>query len=623
MPSLKSQTNLRLLPVCLLLAINTGLVTKLSAQQPITTAVSNNSAVSSPAQNTYNDELITINIHEAEIISVIQWMAEKTHKKILINPSVKGKVSILANVPMSIDDAYLVFLTMLDVYGFTSTEYNDVVSITTKNDSYRTASHIIKNFNKPLGNQQALFVYETQAIDANKLLPTIKPLVANTGYINVLANSNKLLIADAYDNIKRLASLIKQLDQIDNIQIQTIKLEYASANTVAAVINSLLSSDNNLSFTMTSDERSNSVLMSGDKITEKKVKQLIQHLDRPISTTDNTRVIFLRYSEATEILPILQSMSKAIQQENKNQDIVQQAINIEASSHSNALVITAPPDILQTMEKVIAQIDIRRAQVLVETIIVEINEDLARQLGVEWNTSFNAQTGTEGATQFGLRQTGTLAVENILSAGLSLGYYSGGSLRGLINALATEVGANILSTPSLMTLDNQEAEILVGSNVPIITGQSLTNNSENPFTTIERQDIGISLKVTPQINDKNSVTLDILQELETLSDSTTSSTDLVTNKRSIKTKVLVENNKILVLGGLISDEEREKVSKVPFLGDIPLLGKLFQSSSKTKVKRNLMVFIHPIIISNDEDGTTLSSAKYQKLKTLKKQFSNP
>ncbi|MGK0442114.1 MAG: general secretion pathway protein D [Pseudohongiellaceae bacterium] len=569
-----------------------------------------------------SNELITINMHEAEIVSVIQWIAEQTNKKIIIDPRVKGKVSILANVPMTVDNAYQVFLAMLDVYGYASIETGDILRIVPSAAAKTSPASIINNFNDERGSSQALYVYQIQNSDPQKILTAIKPLVGTHGYANHITNTNKIIIADAYSNIKRLASLINQIDQAEDLSIKTLALEHASATTVAAVINSLLENNGSKTFTIASDERSNSLLMTGDIMIEKRVKQLISQLDRPITNTDNTKVIYLHYIDADELLPILKNMGDTIKQENKYYNVEQQAISIAASKSANALVVTAPPDILYAMEKVIAQIDIRRAQVLVEAIIVEVSEELAQSLGVEWNTSFSASTGVEAATNFGLRQNNANAVESILSSGLALGYYSSGSLRALVNALATEIDANILSTPSLMTLDNQEAEILVGSNVPFITGQTLNNSTSNnePFTTISRVDIGLTLRVTPQINDKDSVTLDIVQELETISDSVTGAQDLVTNKRSIKTKVLVKNDNILVLGGLITDEETELVNKVPLLGDIPLLGELFKTTTTKKSKRNLMVFIHPKIITDTVSGETLSSGKYQQMQELRESY---
>ena len=470
------------------------------------------------------------------------------------------------------------------------------------------------------GSQQALYVYESHGGDLQKLSAAIRPLVGNAGHITPIPDTNKLIIADAYDNIKRLVQLISQIDTQDNITIKSIALQHASASTVAAVINSLLEKQNQQTFTIASDERSNSLLMTGDAVIERRVRQLVSQLDRPIINTDTTKVIYLHYTDAAELLPILTSMASSIKEENKNHKIQQQAVSVSASDSTNALIITAPPDILYAMEKVVDQLDIKRAQVLVEAIIVEVSEELAQTIGVEWNTSFSAGTGTEAATNFGLRSATN---ENaLISAGLSLGYYSNGSLRALINALATNVDANILSTPSLLTLDNQEAEILVGSNVPFITGQTRGSNNENsdPFTTIEREDIGLTLKVKPQINNSDDITLEIIQELETITDSVDAASDIVTNKRSIKTKVLVKNENILVLGGLITDEDREVVNKVPLLGDVPLLGSLFRSTTTRTSQRNLMIFIHPKIMANEADLELLSSQKYQDLQKLRAQY---
>lgn len=579
-----------------------------------------------PAQ----DDLLSINMRNADISSVIQWIAEQTNKKIVVDPRVQGKVTVLANQPMTADHAYEVFLAMLDVYGYAAAESGGILRIFPAVMVKSSPGRLVNDFSKLGSAEHILYVFKANNVSVTELAKTLKPLVPATGFMSAHAQSNSLIIADESANVKRLVTMMGQIDTAGSIDIEVLKLNHASAKNVAGVVDSLLDADDKKTFAITADERSNSVLMSGDTVTKRRVTVLIQQLDKPISASGNTRVVYLHYLDAKEVLPILKGMSESILKSTK-QDTNNTSINIEASESANALVMTAPPDMLDAMEKVIKKIDIRRAQVLLEAIIVEVNKDFTQSLGVEWNTSLSSQDGVETITNFGLKGVNTSdGTVSFVGSGLSLGFFHNGSLRALAQALASETDANILSTPSILTLDNQEAEILVGSNVPFLSGQSQGtpgtdddgNSFQDPFTTIERHDIGVTLRITPQINEGDSVTLDVLQEIESITESTLVSSDIVTNKRSIKTKVLVEDETILVLGGLISDETREIVKKVPVLGDLPLVGTLFQSTTDTKAKKNLMVFIHPVIIKQHETAHSMSKKNYEYMQSVKEKYNS-
>jgi len=310
-----------------------------------------------------------------------------------------------------------------------------------------------------------------------------------------------------------------------------------------------------------------------------------------------------------------------VQKNRKDQGSADSQVSIQANESLNALVITAPPSVLKTIKAVIAKLDKRRAQVLVEALIVEVNEDLGNNFGIEWRTN-NGDGGFAGFRSFqdlAPLSSGTDGGIN-LGSGLSLGYFKTGNLRAIINALATQSNANVLSTPTIMALDNEEASILVGENVPFITGSEARDN-DDPFQTIERKDVGISLKIKPRVNNDNSVTLDIEQSVESISKSDAVASDIITNKREIKTRVLIENNEILVLGGLIRDELQETESKVPLLGDLPGIGRLFKSTSTTTVKRNLMVFIHPTILRDSQSGSAASRDRYDNIQGMQDSFS--
>ncbi|WP_235015463.1 type II secretion system secretin GspD [Oceanicoccus sp. KOV_DT_Chl] len=570
--------------------------------------------------NTSSDELLTINMRDADIGAVIQWMAEQTNKKIVVDPRVKGKVTVLANKPMSAEQAYQVFLAMLDVYGYAAAENGGILRIYPAALSRISPGDLVKDINSLSGSEQALYVFRAENVSASRLVELLKPLLPNSAYLAAYPQTNSLIIADEALSIKRLVALIQRIDASGDFDIEVIKLEHAAADTVAGLVLSLTTDDNAPPFSIASDDRSNSLLMSGDPATRQRVKQLIKQLDKPIHGSGNTRVVYLHYLDAAELLPILRGMSTAIQKDEKIED--GSTISIEASESANALIMTAPPSMLDAMADVITQVDIRRAQVLVEAIIVEVSKDFSETFGVEWSTSLNNKNGVEAITNFGLGSA-IADEDSILAAGLSLGFYRNGSIRALIQAFANESDTNILSTPSILTLDNQEAEILVGSNVPFITGQSTGSSStSDPFTTIERQDIGLTLKITPQINQGDSITLDVLQEIETLSQSSSIASDIVTNKRSIKTKVLVEDETILVLGGLVSDEVQELVRKVPLLGDIPLLGKLFSNTTNQIVKKNLMVFIHPVIVDSEQVANDVSNKRYHLMQELQKKYNS-
>jgi general secretion pathway protein D len=577
------------------------------------------------ADEVAHDERLSINMHDADITAVIQWVAEQTNKKIVIDPRVKGKVTVLANQPMTADEAYQVFLSVLDVYGYAAAENGGILRIFPAAMASSSPSKLIRDFEKLGGSEQVVYIFKANQVSASRLADLLKPLLPSSGYISAHPDSNTLLIADESANVKRLVAMISQLDESGDLDIEVVKLQHASADDVASLVTSLLQQQGTTLFSIASDQRSNSVLMTGDPAMRQRVRRLIAQLDQAITGTGNTRVVYLHYLDAEELLPILRGMSTAIQQDSKQVESAEQSISIEASESANALIMTASPAILDALEDVIAQVDIRRAQVLVEAIIVEVSKDFSQTLGVEWNTNFSATDGTEAITNFGLKNVAQNAIENsdisLLGAGLNLGFYRNGSLRTLAQAIANEKDANILSTPSILTLDNQEAEIIVGSNVPFITGQSTGSSStSDPFTTIERQDIGLTLKITPQINQGDAITLDVLQEIETISESTQVANDIVTDKRSIKTKVLVEDESILVLGGLISDDTQELVKKVPFLGDMPLIGGLFRTTTDQTLKRNLMVFIHPVIIDNEDVSQQVTAKNYQLMKELQKKY---
>jgi general secretion pathway protein D len=385
---------------------------------------------------------------------------------------------------------------------------------------------------------------------------------------------------------------------------------------------------------LSADERTNSVLLSGDKPTRLRLRTLIAHLDTPIEATGNTHVVYLRYAKAKELASVLtgvaeQATGLAAPRPGTPGGAAaggRTDVNIQADERSNALVITGQLDVVESIKGVIRQLDIRRAQVLVEAIIAEVSPSRAAELGIQWQTDLGISTGafgrfsTPSGSRLGSINEGEKPVES-LRGGLALGYLEGGSLRVLLRAIAEDKSSNVLSTPNLVTMDNEEAEIIVGQNVPFVTGQytSAATTPDNPFQTIQRQDVGIILKVKPQINEGDAVRLDIKQEVSSVIPGTTGS-NLSTNKRSIDTKVMVDDGQVLVLGGLIEDKLSENIAKVPLLGDVPVLGALFRSRQLTSDKINLMVFLKPTILRTPADGTLVSSAKYSLLRAQQQAY---
>lgn len=579
-------------------------------------------------------EQVTLNMRDADIRAVIQWIAEQTHKQIVIDPRVQGRVSVLADQPMSIPQAYQVFLALLDVHGFSASDTNGVLRIYPSALAKTSPKEVVDDFGNLSARGQVMHVTAVKNVSASSLAELIKPLLSLSGYISPLPETNSLLIADDGDNVKRLVELVRRMDRSGSLDITVVKLRHAGAREAAQVLSSLVkpsagnapaTGGSEAPLSVAADERSNSVLLAGDPGNRQRAAQLLQQLDQPISSTSNTRVVYLHYLSAEEIVPALKSITTTEQKEAKEQTTRQAAVTIEPNKSTNALVLSGPPDLLDNMEAVIAKLDIRRSQVLVEAVIVEVNQQLAGQLGVQWNTDFKSD-GVQAATNFGLATTDSSGALTSISSGLTLGYYKNGSLRALLNALASSSDANVLSTPSVMTLDNQEAQIVVGSNIPIVTGQATgaTSSTSEPFTTIERKDIGVILKITPQINVGNAVTLEIMQEVQTIANTVNSNlsaaADIVTNKRSITTKVLVQDDTTVVLGGLIQDQQQQTVDKVPILGDMPLVGRLFRSTNTTTTKQNLLVFIHPVIVASEEVADNVSRDSYEKMRVHQRRY---
>lgn len=564
------------------------------------------------------NEAVTLNMRDADIRAVVHWLANLTGKKFTIDPRVKGNLSIYARDPLTADNAYAVVVEAMRVYGFATVESDGIVRIVPDIRAKTLPIELNQVLEASNDNQLVTHVLTLTNLPASELVMQLKPLVPPSGHL-VAVSPQTLLMIDDKSNVKRLARLAGYIDQQGTLDFEVIALQYAAAESIKKTLLGLSPEPGN-SHAIATDERSNSVLLSGNASRRRQWRQMIQSLDRPQSVNATTQVFYLHYLSASELLPVLRGLALGLKNSTDG-NATSGEISIEALEAANAIVVNGPKAHLEEIASVIRQTDYRRAQVLVDAIIVEVSDDFARQIGVQWKTAFTAD-GAVAASNFGLAQLDQ-AGKSLLGQGLSLGFLKGGDLRILLQAVANDVDANILSRPSIVTLDNEPAEILVGQNIPLITGQSTgpASSTENPFTTVERKDIGITLKVTPQINEGSAITLDVLQEVENVVPSaSTLAQDIVTNKRSVKTKVLVEDQEILVLGGLIDSADQESVRKVPLLGDIPLLGALFRTKKVERLRRNLMVFIRPSILEDAASGVEISRQRYQTIRGAQQSF---
>ena len=585
---------------------------------------------------------VTLNLKDADIRSFIETVAEATGRNFIVDPRVKAKVTVVSARAMNREEVYQVFLSVLQVHGYAAVQVGEIIKILPDVNAKQGPVITGGESTQATGDELVTRVVPIKNVPAAQMVPILRPLVPQQGHLAAYPNSNVLVVSDRAANIQRLISIINRIDRPDSQEIEIVPLQHASAAEVVRIINSMNRQDAQGQVpggtTLAADERSNSVLLSGDSAARLRIRGIIAHLDTPLEGGGNSQVVFLKYAKASELAPILLGVTQfeAEGQQNNASGTAtganNQGVDIQADETTNALIITAAPAKFESLRRIISQLDIRRAQVLVEAIIAEVSTGLSKELGVQFAyVPTERSSGTTPAVGelftnsqadlAGLIAGGTDAALSTITSGFFVGAakLSGKDrFAALLRALEGDSATNILSTPQLMTLDNEQAEIVVAQNVPFITGQftntgSGTDSAVNPFQTIERQDVGITLRITPQINEGDSVILEVESESSSLSPSPVAS-DLITNKRSINTSVLAKDQQTIVLGGLIEDAYTDDVQKVPLLGDIPLLGHLFRSTSTTKDKQNLMVFIHPVIVRDAETGAYATNAKYSYLK---------
>lgn len=567
-------------------------------------------------------EQITLALENADIRELIRWAAEHINKNIILHPEIRGQVTVISGSPLNRQQAYEVFLSTLQAYGYAVIDKGDVLQIVPVEVANQNSAPL-QSGKSHFDEDVVVRIVKVKNIAAAQLGNLLKPMLPNSALLTPFPESNLLLISARSQQIERLLPIIKRLDQDSGIEIEILTLEYARAKDVSQIINGVLGKNSAQpgplqNFNLAVDERTNALLMSGESETRARIKDLIEKLDKPKNSYGNTQVINIRFAAAESLIPILQGISSTFQKSD-GQSSVGIETKIDASKENNALVITAPPQLMENLKATIRQLDVRRPQVIVEAVIVEVNDEVANDLGIQWSTSVPGDRGIfAGASTL---PDGILTpAPPGLGQGLTLGFYRAGDLRGLIRALKSDTSANLLSTPTIVALDNEQAQILVGSNVPFVTGQSTGSSSstQNPFQTIERKDIGVTLKVRPRINDDSSITMDVEQTVESIAPSTAKAADIVTNKRNVTTRVVIENDQVLVLGGLIQNDITDQKAKIPALGDFPLIGRLFRSTNTQVTKKNLMVFIHPRILASNADGTFISTQRYNELRRLQR-----
>lgn len=579
----------------------------------------------------------TINLRDSDIRTFIDQVSQLTGQTFIVDPRVKGQVSVVSSASLSLAEVYQLFLSVMATHGFSVLTQGGVARVVPNAEAKTEAG------GGPTGGDlMETRVIQVQHSSASELIPLVRPLVPQYGHLAAVPSANALIISDRSANIARIEELVRQLDRTRSNDYSVVNLQYGWAVDIAEVLRNTLASGEGADTAGTqiiADSRTNRLIFTGPAQARQKLASLAQTLDTPSTRSANTRVIRLRHNDAKSLAETLGDISEnLVGSEGGGEAAASRSRNllIRADESLNALVMLAEPELIGTLESIVRQLDIPRAQVLVEAAIVEVSGDITDALGVQWAIDARGSTGGAGGVSFGntglsvgsvLNSIRDNEVPNNLPDGAIIGIGTR-SFGALITALSANSKSNLLSTPSLLTLDNQPAEILVGQNVPFQTGAYTTDaaGANNPFTTIERQDIGVTLKVVPHINEGATLRLEIEQEISSIAPSATLSAqavDLVTNKRSIKSTILAEDGQVIVLGGLIQDDVTRTDSRVPLLGSIPVLGALFRSTQETHVKRNLMVFLRPTVVRDRAGLAALAGKKYSDIRVIETGSGSP
>ncbi len=624
-------------------------------------------APAAPQPKAQEGATITPNYKDADLSQIIQAVSEVTGKNFIVDPRVNAKVTMLSSTPMSPAAFYEAFLAVLQVYGYVAVPAGKVIKIVPNTELRQLPANDLPNNVSSTSDEIVTQIVTLKNVNAAQLVPMLRPLVPTYGHLAAYPGGNMLIISDRASNVSRMIHIIERMDEAGDEPIEVIPLHNAGAADVVKTVNSINSgagAEGGVLAKVVADDRTNSILLTGERAARLRLKALILNMDTPMASGGDVQVRYLRYADAEKIAEKLKGQATASAKAQGGPPAanpaaggggsnVDASVTIWADVATNALIITAPPKIMKSLMGVIDKLDIRRAQVQVEAIIVEVDVNKSSNLGVQWllfgqgSTTVPAGvinlpgTGTSivdlaaaalGFTQ-GTATTTTEAVPGIattptissstVGTGATIGVgriaNSGVSFAALIQALRSDGSSNIISTPSLITMNNEEAEVKVTQEIPLITGSfssttASVSGTTSPFQTIQREEVGTILKVTPHINEGNSVQLKIEQEDSSPGAKLTDSADISTNKRSIKTTVLIEDGGIIVLGGLMSDTVTESEDRVPGLGAIPIIGNLFKSRSGSRQKKNLVVFIRPRIMRDADSTESTSEAAYNEMR---------
>lgn len=629
------------------------------------------------------------NLKDVDIRSVILQVAQETGKNFILDPRVKGKVTLISHTPLSTDELYQAFLTLLQVHGYSVVTSGGVIKIIPSTDAKTSATRVIDN-NKLISDENVVRVIHVDYVPVKNLLTTLKPLVARDSYISAYDPTNDLIVADSAANVRRILEIVDRLDKPTETGTEIIRLHHGYAPDIVKTLNELSKTTRRTTASspeddvnIAADERTNSVLISGGKNQRLHLRALVSELDIEGESGYNTQVIFLKYMRAADMAPIIANIIGAYEaeqssgtsrQSNQTQPFTtnnqtsgssaqrpplslttpsasagrssllgrfNQSSNFELPDENraksgvvgpgvqweestNSIIVKAPPGLLSTISRIIKKLDVRRPQVLVEAIVAEVDENRFREFGIELNTggsiplrtSFPSTTGSN-ITAGNLASIGNDGIVDI-GSGLTLGFINAGNLRAIVRALAGDSTSNIMATPNIVTLDNETASIKVGQLVPFSTG---VNNNEvvggTPTTFFDREEVGLSLTIRPQITKSGSVKLyiqNIISAIVPGSQNNNAGNNPTTTERVISTNVLVDNQQVLVLGGLIQKQMNNSVGKVPILGDLPLIGAAFRSKDRSHDKTNLMIFIKPTILRNNFDNREVTDARYDHMR---------
>ena len=580
------------------------------------------------------DPGISLNWKDADIRIVVEAVSEATGKNFILDPRVTGKVNLLSSEPMSKDAFYEAFLSILQVHGYIAVESGNLIKILPD----ATARQFPSQFGTDGANgpdDMVTQVIQVQNVGATQLVPILRPLIPQYGHMVAHAGSNMLIISDRAGNMSRMLSIIRRIDLASDEDIEVVSLRNASASEIVRILTALVQTQRSdgapVTTSLVADARTNSVLIGGDKSERLRIRALIAHLDTPLEDGGDTQVRYLKYADAEDLATKLQAhfttQATAAAGQAAGPGSLDN-ISVWADTQTNAIVINAPPKNLRSLMQIVDKLDIRRAQVLVEAIIVEVIADENNQFGVTWAVEGSGSNTpiavtnfppTPGVVQLGSAASGGAVSADLIGSGITIGVGrlsdSGVSFAAILTAIEGDANTNIISTPSIVTTDNEEATLNVGQEVPFVTGSFSSTGggaggAVNPFQTINREQIGVMLSITPQINDGDSMMLTISQEISNIAQSAANAVDLITNQRTIETTVIVDDGEILVLGGLIQDTLLESDQMVPVLGKIPLLGNLFRSRKTEKKKTNLMIFIRAEIMRDSIETAIQTNAKY-------------